>query len=304
MALVECLFGGIKKMSDNKPEDRAKTAGRQRSSPASGRTNTRFMDPLESVAHLRFAMEVYDYVTARCDLETEEPIYPCRPSKKRERKEKIYNYKSFYPTVTRPLLELNRGVGPKMCDALLRKFGDHEAVSLASVDDVAEVRGISNRLAQEILDFFHGHLVKGDNMWRIHYVLTPNNDESTWTYPTGRFTTWLRTAEIKKALENDHIKKVYFCQYTDKPAKEEREQRNQWSRTRREFLNEYGKKCMRCGTEKGAIHVDHIQQWAHNLEGAYDLENLQVLCEECHIWKTKQERLGISADALNFRPQR
>ena len=53
-----------------------------------------------------------------------------------------------------PLEEIP-GLGPKRRRALLRQFGGLQAVIRASVDDLAQVKGISRQLAQLIYEYFH-----------------------------------------------------------------------------------------------------------------------------------------------------
>ena len=56
------------------------------------------------------------------------------------------------------------------------------------------------------------------------------------------------------------------------------------------------------------MEMDHVKQFSSNPALRYDIENLQVLCVECHRWKTQQERLDPldkrkkKVDKLNFRP--
>lgn len=46
-------------------------------------------------------------------------------------------------------------------------------------------------------------------------------------------------------------------------------------------------KCQRCGNEQSTdnpLHVHHIKPWAGNPEYRFDLENVIVLCRNCHRW--------------------
>ena len=48
------------------------------------------------------------------------------------------------------------GVGPKRRRSLLAKFGSFKVLSNASVDDIANVEGVSKTLAQQIYAQIHG----------------------------------------------------------------------------------------------------------------------------------------------------
>jgi len=47
------------------------------------------------------------------------------------------------------------GIGPGRKKALLNHFGSAKAVKGATVDDLASVEGVSQKLAQTIHDYFH-----------------------------------------------------------------------------------------------------------------------------------------------------
>jgi len=53
-------------------------------------------------------------------------------------------------------LEQIPGVGPKRRQQLLRQLGGLREVARAGVDDLASIKGIDRRLAQQIYDAFHG----------------------------------------------------------------------------------------------------------------------------------------------------
>jgi excinuclease ABC subunit C len=57
--------------------------------------------------------------------------------------------------VKRSVLEDIRGLGPKRRQALLRRFGGLQALTRASVEDLARVKGISRELARSIYQRFH-----------------------------------------------------------------------------------------------------------------------------------------------------
>jgi len=76
------------------------------------------------------------------------------------------------------------------------------------------------------------------------------------------------------------------------------------NRTRKEFFNsrswkilryqafeKYGNKCCCCGGSPSdglTMHVDHILPKSTHPESALDLNNLQILCEDCNVGKINQ----------------
>ncbi len=60
-----------------------------------------------------------------------------------------------------------------------------------------------------------------------------------------------------------------------------------WRKTRYEALIIYGNRCQLCGANpsKTSLHVDHIKPRFLYPESCLDIQNLQVLCEDCHIAK-------------------
>lgn len=64
-----------------------------------------------------------------------------------------------------------------------------------------------------------------------------------------------------------------------------------WARLRSEVVLRDGERCVWCGAFRG-LQLDHVRPVA--LGGANDAENLQLLCESCHLEKTRRDRLMIS----------
>ena len=58
---------------------------------------------------------------------------------------------------------------------------------------------------------------------------------------------------------------------------------------RAEIYDAQGKCCQMCNDQLklNAFHIDHIQALANG--GTNDIDNLQILCKECHYVKTKEE---------------
>lgn len=60
---------------------------------------------------------------------------------------------------------------------------------------------------------------------------------------------------------------------------------DEWQILRRAALKKYGCKCMKCGTTKEEMHVDHIKPRSKYPEFELDFSNLQVLCKTCNMKK-------------------
>lgn len=64
-----------------------------------------------------------------------------------------------------------------------------------------------------------------------------------------------------------------------------------WKILRYQAFERYGNKCACCGAkpEDGLImHVDHIKPRSKHPELSLDIENLQILCEDCNVGKINQ----------------
>lgn len=67
----------------------------------------------------------------------------------------------------------------------------------------------------------------------------------------------------------------------------------EWRRVRMEALKKYGPRCMCCGASPatGAVmNVDHIKPRKHFPHLALDINNLQILCEQCNHGKGNWDR--------------
>lgn len=62
-----------------------------------------------------------------------------------------------------------------------------------------------------------------------------------------------------------------------------------WFNLRREAFEKYGSSCQCCGRSplNGAVmHVDHIKPRSKFPELALDINNLQILCDQCNLGKS------------------
>lgn len=65
----------------------------------------------------------------------------------------------------------------------------------------------------------------------------------------------------------------------------------EWKILRYQAFEKYGNRCQCCGStpEDGVkMHVDHIKPKSTHPEIALDLNNLQILCEDCNVGKINQ----------------
>lgn len=71
-----------------------------------------------------------------------------------------------------------------------------------------------------------------------------------------------------------------------------------WQKLRYSALLRYGNRCMCCGRgvyEGVILHVDHIRPkslWPHL---AYNIDNLQILCNDCNLGKGNRDRMNWKA---------
>lgn len=62
----------------------------------------------------------------------------------------------------------------------------------------------------------------------------------------------------------------------------------EWKKARYETIKKYGRKCMCCGSESKIV-VDHIKPVRRYPHMSLDLDNLQVLCDDCNRGKSYQD---------------
>lgn len=61
----------------------------------------------------------------------------------------------------------------------------------------------------------------------------------------------------------------------------------EWRELRYRVLKDNPRRCMLCGAENTCLHVDHVKPISKFPELKLDYNNLQVLCEECNMGKSK-----------------
>lgn len=64
-----------------------------------------------------------------------------------------------------------------------------------------------------------------------------------------------------------------------------------WRLLRYQAFEKYGNRCQCCGAEPSdgiKLHVDHVKPRSTNPKLALDLNNLQILCEDCNLGKLNQ----------------
>lgn len=64
----------------------------------------------------------------------------------------------------------------------------------------------------------------------------------------------------------------------------------EWRVLRYKAILKYGRKCMACGDETSTIHVDHIKPRYSFPDLELDINNLQILCEDCNMGKGGWDR--------------
>ena len=87
---------------------------------------------------------------------------------------------------------------------------------------------------------------------------------------------------------------------TAKAANEKRKQAREfymdrpWRELRYQALKKYGRECACCGAHPGGgivLHVDHIKPRSKYPELELDINNLQILCEDCNLGKSNTDEI-------------
>jgi 5-methylcytosine-specific restriction endonuclease McrA len=67
----------------------------------------------------------------------------------------------------------------------------------------------------------------------------------------------------------------------------------EWKTARADCLDRDGHACIRCGETEG-LEADHIVRLVDAPELAFDLENLQTLCTDCHDEKEREYAAALT----------
>jgi len=62
-----------------------------------------------------------------------------------------------------------------------------------------------------------------------------------------------------------------------------------WRKLRFDALKKYGPVCMLCKITNVKMHVDHIQPRSKRPDLEMDINNLQILCEDCNLGKSNRD---------------
>ena len=237
-----------------------------------------------------FLRRIVSTLLLRVELNTNEALYPCRPSEYRNvSKGREYRVKrEIADAVTQNLKSSKERAAWQKFEEFLAacKYGiSNKIVECLSTEERESIERIQNR----ILHRAGNRSGEGKHNWERVSVKVrqefPCRFERKCTYPTGRFVTWLHTDEIRLALKHGHLVKCHDVLISIANIEHNR----LWQKLRKELFKRYGRACMRCGIRTGEMHIDHIKPWSKFPEQRYDLENLQVLCVACHAWKGTQE---------------
>lgn len=78
---------------------------------------------------------------------------------------------------------------------------------------------------------------------------------------------------------------------------------DKWNKLSSKVKSIYGKKCMKCGEEKGEFHADHIIPRSLDMSKELDIDNLQVLCKKCNIEKSNLEFIDYRTELEKLKLQ-
>jgi len=84
-----------------------------------------------------------------------------------------------------------------------------------------------------------------------------------------------KTKEQKLKIKQKYINRAFYMSM-------------QWRDLRDVVINKYGKRCMRCKFLGRSCHVDHIFPRSKYPHLELDLDNLQVLCNDCNVKKSNK----------------
>lgn len=92
-------------------------------------------------------------------------------------------------------------------------------------------------------------------------------------------------------LPTDPVYKRVVQQSKPRKKKKDFFSDKKWRNLRYKALNKYGRRCACCGRMPPDIvlHVDHIKPRSLFPELELDIENLQILCEDCNLGKSNKD---------------
>ena len=94
----------------------------------------------------------------------------------------------------------------------------------------------------------------------------------------------------KKARKALHISKDFYVS-------------KEWRRLRYRVIKKYSAECMACGRSKKyhgiVIHVDHIKPRSKYPDMALQINNLQLLCEDCNLGKSNKCEVDWRPDEVD-----
>lgn len=100
-------------------------------------------------------------------------------------------------------------------------------------------------------------------------------------------------ADIKKEQRRT-AKKARMVDYND--GSKDFYKTEKWVWIAKKVKTLYGRKCMKCGTESGAMHADHIRPRSLYPSLEFDIMNIQVLCAKCNMEKGNSEEIDYRSE--------
>ena len=74
-----------------------------------------------------------------------------------------------------------------------------------------------------------------------------------------------------------------------------------WRKLRYFAIKLYGRTCMCCGAKNMPIHVDHIVPRSIDPGLSLDMNNLQILCEDCNMGKGNTDSIDYRTEEQKFK---
>jgi len=170
--------------------------------------------------------------------------------------------------VTKEWMEKYKSPGGGYVAAQLRQLGEHYPLQSGWLQ-----RCLGKQITEDQKSIFEAGAVSKSNARRLARKLKKNLNES---FDAKAYIVKKNKKEEVKQKENKFVCSDSFLSTYE------------WRKIRMQALKKYGPKCMCCGAtpEFGAImNVDHIKPRKLFPSLALDLNNLQILCNECNHGK-------------------